>query len=321
MISSMNRKIPRYVRRRPATALWFVLLAPFVYVLFWGQNDAGTVVEIEPGDKIRVVATRLKRAGAIRSRREFMVWIYMTGNRNRIKAGEYEIPKGSSLNTVKNILTGGRMFNRYLTVPEGLTSAQIFDAINDAGHLGGKITASAKDGELLPQTYAYDISETKDGLIERMKAAMNSVLAEEWEARAEGLPYKNPYEALVMASIIEKETGVEAERGLVASVFINRLKKNMRLQSDATVAYGLGGRKRLYKKDVETDGKFNTYTRGGLPPSPICNPGRASIHAALNPADTKYLYFVADGTGGHRFSDNLSEHEKNREAWRKVRGY
>jgi UPF0755 protein len=309
------------MRQKPGLALWLVPALPFAYALFRGQNDARTIVRIEQGDKIRVVATRLKRAGGVKSRKAFMAWTYMTGNQNRIKAGEYEIPPGSSLNTVKNILTGGRMLNRYITIPEGLASKQIFEALDGAESLGGKATLKAKDGELLPQTYAYDASETKDGLILRMKSAMNAAIADEWEARAEGLPYKSPFEALIMASIIEKETGVEAERPLVASVFINRLRKNMRLQSDATVAYGLGGKKRLYKKDLETDGAFNTYTRGGLPPAPICNPGLASIRAALHPADTGYLYFVADGRGGHRFSDNLAEHEKNRAEWRKIRGY
>ncbi|MDR3126364.1 MAG: endolytic transglycosylase MltG [Rickettsiales bacterium] len=307
--------------RKAWLALWAVLACLPAYALFWGQNTDRAIVRIEQGDKIRVAATHLKRAGALKSRRAFIAWAYITLNQNRVKAGEYEIPEGSSLNTIKNILTGGRAFSRYLTVPEGLTSKQIFEILDGAESLGGKRTAGAKDGELFPQTYAYDASETKDGLILRMKSAMNSALADEWEARADGLPYKSPFEALIMASLIEKETGAEAERGLVASVFVNRMRRNMRLQSDATVSYGLGGRKRLYKKDVETDGPFNTYTRAGLPPSPICNPGLASIRAALHPADTKYLYFVADGMGGHRFSDNLSEHEKNREKWRKVRGY
>jgi len=302
-----------------------VFLAPAAILLYfyaWGQGSTGVIVRIEPGDTARVVATRLETSGAIRDRRAFLAWLFITGNQNSIKVGEYEIPRGASLNTIKNIVASGRLFMRFVTIPEGLSSMQIMDIVDRIDGLRGEITLSFKDGELLPQTYAYDMTTTRDGLLTRMKVAMDNALAEEWDKRADGLPYANMREALIMASIVEKETGVDAERPLVASVFVNRLRRRMRLQSDTTVAYTHGRPDgRLFYVDLRKDTPYNTYTRHGLPPGPICNPGRASIRAASQPARTEYLFFVADGTGGHRFSKTHAEHEKNRVHWRSVRGW
>ncbi|MDR2098837.1 MAG: endolytic transglycosylase MltG [Rickettsiales bacterium] len=302
------------------------LCASFAYfILAPASGPERVVVEIRAGERLSHAADSLKSAGAIASRPMFKLWMYAMWKHNAIKAGEYEIPPRSSINDIKNIITSGRMMSRFVTVPEGLTLLQIHEVLNSVDDLPGKITITAAEGELMPQTYAYSRGMTKDDVIAKMKAAMKETVAAEWAARAEGLPFATPEEAVILASIIEKETSVEVERGLVASVFVNRLARGMRLQSDPTVVYTLtkkygsmGGRK-LYKKDLQVDTPYNTYTRKGLPAGAICNPGIASILAAMNPPDTDYLYFVADGSGGHRFAKTLKEHEKNRAEWKKAR--
>ncbi|MDR1476636.1 MAG: endolytic transglycosylase MltG [Rickettsiales bacterium] len=280
------------------------------------------VIEIERGERLDAVADKLHAMGAIRSRPMFKVWMYFTWSQNSIKAGEYEIAPRATLHQVKNSITSGRMLQRYVTIPEGLTLLQIYDALDMAPDLAGKVEIAVEEGDLLPQTYAYDRTLTKNDVVIKMKEAMERELAREWAERDEGLPIKSPKEAVILASIIEKETGVPEERPLVASVFVNRLNKGMRLQSDPTVVYTLtkkygsmGGRK-LYRKDLEIDTPYNTYTRRGLPAGAICNPGIESIRSVLHPPKTDYLYFVAKEGGGHRFAKTLEEHERNRAEWK-----
>ncbi len=251
--------------------------------------------------------------------------MYLSWNQNNLKIGEYEIPENATLNQIKNTITSGRMYNRFLTIPEGLTIKQIFEIINQYDDLSGKITVKVEDGELLPQTYAYNKNISKDDIVLKMKQAMTETIDVEWENRDENLPLKNKQEAIILASIVEKETSIPEERPVVASVFYNRLAKNMRLQSDPTVVYTLTkkygnmrGRK-LYKKDLEVSTRYNTYKIKGLPIGAIANPGIESIRAVLHPAKTEYFYFVADGSGGHKFAETLEEHEKNRANWRKIR--
>jgi UPF0755 protein len=283
------------------------------------------VIEIERGERLGTVADKLYALGAIRSRTMFKAWMYLTWSQNSIKAGEYGIPARATLHQVKNSITSGRMLQRYITIPEGLTLLQVYEVLDLAPELTGKIEATAEEGDLLPQTYAYDSSLTKNDVVTKMKEAMDRELAREWEMRDTGLPIKSPKEAVILASIIEKETGVPEERPLVASVFVNRLNKGVRLQSDPTVVYTLtkkygnmNGRK-LYKKDLEVDTPYNTYTRRGLPAGAICNPGIESIRAVLHPPKTDYLYFVASEGGGHKFSKTLEEHEAARQEWKKAR--
>ena len=291
----------------------------FSYFLWWpAAGNEKYLVEIERGERLGHVADKLEAMGAARSWFMFRVWMYLTWNQNTIRAGEYEVPARASLNDIKNMITSGRTLQRYITIPEGLTLLQIREVLDAAPELAGHIDPLLEEGSLLPQTYAYGRGTTKGDVVAKMRSAMSDALAREWAGRDEGLPLKSPAEAVILASIIEKETGVPEERPLVASVFVNRLNIGMRLQSDPTVVYTLtkkygsmNGRK-LYKKDLMIDTPYNTYTRRGLPAGAICNPGIESLRAALHPPKTEYLYFVADGAGGHKFSRTLDEHERNR---------
>ena len=217
-----------------------------------------------------------------------------------------------------------------MTLPEGVTSWQIVETLKSLEDMAGDVAEVPAEGTLLPETYHYIKNDDRTELLGKMKAAMDKTVAELWPMRVEGLPITTEAEALVLASIVEKETGVAAERKKVAGVFINRLRKGMPLQSDPTVIYGITkgevqnegqgplGR-RLLTKDLEVDTPYNTYMNPGLPPTPIANPGRASIEAVLNPEVHDYIYFVADGTGGHVFARTLAEHNANVARWRKIR--
>ena len=301
---------------------FFLFLA---YVFLFPLNKSQKIVELSPGDRLSIVADRLYNDGIINSTFLFKVWMTLTWNQTNLKIGEYSIPAGASLNDVKNIITSGRMYNKFLTIPEGLTVKQIFEILNSYDDLDGKITVPVADGELLPQTYAYNKTVSKDDVILKMKHAMTELIDAEWQKRDDGLPLKSKEEAIILASIVEKETGIPEERALVASVFINRLLHNMRLQSDPTVVYTLTNKygnmmgRKLYKKDLEVETPYNTYRIKGLPAGAIANPGIDSIRAVLHPAKTEYFYFVADGTGGHKFAKTLDEHEKNRAEWKKIR--
>ena len=297
----------------------------FMYIYLFPMNKQKVVVELSAGDRLSLVADKLYDKGVINSKFIFKLWMYLTWNQNNLKFGEYEIPSNATLSQIKDIITSGRMYNKYVTIPEGLTLKQIYEILNTYDDLSGKITEEVEEGALLPQTYAYNKTISKNDLILKMKDAMNKVLDEEWERRKVGLPLKNKKEVIILASIVEKETGVPEERGLVASVFINRLNNNWRLQSDPTVVYTLTNKygnmmgRRLYKKDLEKETPYNTYKIKGLPIGAIANPGVDSIRAVLNPPATDYFYFVADGKGGHKFSKTLEEHEKNRKEWKKIR--
>ena len=306
-----------------ASVLFFSVF--FFYVFFYPMNKKKTVIELVKGDRLTMVADRLYDAKIINSKFFFKLWMYLSWNQNNLKVGEYEIAENASLNDIKNTVTSGRMYNKFLTIPEGLTVRQIFEILNQYDDLSGKITVKVADGELLPQTYAYNKMVSKDDIILKMKQAMSDVIDNEWENRDENLPLKDKKEAIILASMVEKETSIPEERAVVASVFYNRLARNMRLQSDPTVVYTLTkkygnmrGRK-LYKKDLEVVTPYNTYKIKGLPIGAIANPGIESIRAVLHPAKTNYFYFVADGSGGHKFAETLEEHEKNRANWKKIR--
>lgn len=298
----------------------------FIYVFFIPVSpNEKIIVEIKEGDRLNLVADNLYNNGVINSKFLFKVWMYLTWNQNKIKIGEYEITPSSTLSQIKSVITSGRMYNKYITIPEGLTVKQIFEILNDCNDLNGKITEIVEEGYLLPQTYAYNKTISKNDLVIKMKKAMEEVINKEWEARDEGLPFKDKREAIILASLVEKETGLREERGLVASVFINRLNNNWRLQSDPTVIYTLTNKygnmmgKKLYKKDLEKETPYNTYKIKGLPVGAIANPGVESIRAVLHPIKSDYFYFVADGNGGHKFAKTLEEHEKNRAKWKEIR--
>ena len=240
-----------------------------------------------------------------------------------IKAGEYEVPAHTSMQALVELLQSGKVVQRRLTIPEGMTTPEVLELVRKTEALTGNITLDVKEGDLLPETYFYSRDDTRDGLLLRMKEAMEKALDEAWRKRAAGLPLANKREALILASMIEKETAVPSERTRVAAVFINRLRRRMKLESDPTTIYGLTEGKAplgrdLTRADLQSNTPFNTYVIAALPRGPICNPGRASIVAATNPARDRSLFFVADGQGGHAFATTLPEHNRNVERWRQI---
>lgn len=242
-----------------------------------------------------------------------------------IKTGEYTIPARASMKEIFDILREGKVIQRQFTLAEGLTVKQAMILMQQNEFLTGEVKTVPKEGSLLPDTYSFTRGETRDALIVRMQAAQKEVLDALWEKRDTSLPLKSPEEAVTLASIVEKETGKAEERNKIAGLFYNRLKIGMALQTDPTVVYaitdGLGhmGGKRLYSRHLQVDSPYNTYKVVGLPPGPIANPGRASLEAVFAPERHDYLFFVADGTGGHVFSETLKGHNENVTEWRKIK--
>jgi len=288
-----------------------------------GPLQATKTVVIPRGAGPATMAKVLQEEGVIAHTRLFRVALVIDPTPKPIKAGEYEIPARTSMQALVEILQSGKVVQRRLTVPEGVTTAEVLELVRKTEALTGEITLDVKEGDLLPETYFYSRDDTRDGLLLRMKEAMEKTLDAAWRKRAPGLPLANRREALVLASIIEKETALPAERAKVSAVFINRLRRRMKLESDPTTIYGLTGGKgplnrELTRADLQSTSPYNTYYVVGLPPGPICNPGRASILAATNPARDRSLYFVADGQGGHAFALTLPEHNRNVARWREI---
>jgi len=289
-----------------------------------GPLEADTIVLVPRGAGVEQISRRLGAEGVIDDPFIFRIGVWLSGATRELQAGEYLFLIGTSMRGVMEVLRAGKPFIRRLTLPEGLTSAEAAVLINTAEALDGDVTELPAEGSLLPETYHYIRGDSRPELVRRMQRSLEETLDELWPKRAEGLPLADKREAMILASIVEKETGIPEERPRVASVFVNRLRAGMRLQSDPTVAYGITdgsgplGRA-LTRQDLQTPSPYNTYLNDGLPPGPISNPGRAAIEAVLNPADTKYLYFVASGNGGHAFAKTLDEHNRNVEQWRKVR--
>lgn len=282
------------------------------------------IVHIPKGAGVSAIAERLQAAGAVSSVDEVKIAARLRGDGDALKAGEYEFEAGASLKEILDALSEGKSISHRITVAEGLTVLEVMALVEAAPVLVGDMPERPPEGTLAPETYFVQRGETREAVMARMRAAQQKILDEAWETRAEDAPVKTKEEALILASIIEKETGVPEERGMVASVFANRLRKGMRLQTDPTVIYGITGGtgalgRRLLRKDLENPTPYNTYTNAGLPPTPIANPGPDAIKAALDPEETDYVYFVADGSGGHAFAKTLKEHERNVAAWRKYR--
>ncbi len=281
-------------------------------------------IVVRRGLSVTQISQRLKTSGALETPLIFQLHVRASGAAAKLKAGEYKLYQGESIKALVSRMVAGDVFQRSITVPEGLKSVEIVALLKADPMLSGEITDVPPDGALLPETYAYQRGDKRAEVLGRMQKAHDDLVARLWPNRPEGLPLASMEDAVVLASIIEKETGVKAERGLVAGVFINRLNKGMKLQTDPTVVYGIElvkgapmGRP-LSRKDLATPTPYNTYVIEGLPPTPICNPGTASLAAALNPETTDYLYFVADGTGGHAFAKTLAGHNRNVAAWRKI---
>jgi UPF0755 protein len=289
-----------------------------------GPAAAATVVLIDRGLGVRAIADRLAAAEVIDEPLVFAAGVRVYGEGRPLRAGEYEFAAHLSMRDVMEKMIAGDTLVHRLTIPEGRTSTEIVALVAAADALEGPVPESIPtDGTLLPETYFYSRGDTRAQLLERMGKAMRTALDELWAGRAEDLPLQTPEEAVILASIVEKETGVASERPRVASVFYNRLALGMPLQSDPTVIYALTGGdgpldRALTRADLQVASPFNTYQNAGLPPGPIANPGRASLQAVLNPVSTKYLYFVADGSGGHAFAETLEEHNRNVAAWRRL---
>jgi UPF0755 protein len=287
-----------------------------------GPGEEPTIVMLKPGASVSAIADELRHAGVIRYAELFSAVARLRRQQSQLKAGEYEIPARSSVMEIIDILVAGKSVLHYFTAPEGRTTAQILALIAQNDVLAGEITLAPGEGELLPETYGFTRGDTRDAVIRRMMKDQDALIEELWPARALELPFATPEEAIVLASIVEKETGLSEERSLIAAVFINRLKRGMRLESDPTVIYGLTGgeplARGLRQSELRGATPYNTYMIFGLPPTPIANPGRASIEAVLNPSETDDLYFVADGAGGHLFASNLRDHQTNVAAWRRI---
>ncbi|WDI30742.1 endolytic transglycosylase MltG [Hyphococcus flavus] len=287
-----------------------------------GPLQENTIVLLKSGSAVSTIADELHDAGAIEHPELFVAAVRLRQQQNEVKAGEYEIPARASVLEIIDMLVEGKSILHYFTAAEGLTTAQILRAINDNEILTGEVTLEIAEGALLPETYAFHRGDTRDQVLQRMMTAQDALINALWDERATELPFSTPAEALILASIVEKETAVPEERDRIAAVFVNRLKRGMRLESDPTIIYGLTqgeplGRG-LRQSELRGETPYNTYVIRGLPPTPIANPGGASIEAVLNPADTEDLFFVADGTGGHAFATNLRDHERNVAQWRRI---
>ena len=324
-----------WLRRLLAGSLALVVLAVLALGGGWwlleryldapGPLAEEQIIDFPRGSSLAGIATRLEAAGVIEDARLFRVATRVVGRDRRLRAGEFRVPAGVSPRGVLDILESGQIVLHALTIPEGLSTVEALAVVERHPVLVGDMPDSLPgEGELLPETYMFARGTTRAEIIERMRGDMARLLAELWANRQEGLPLSSPEEALILASVIEKETAVPAEYRLVAGVFVNRLRRGMLLQTDPTVIYaitrGAGplGRQ-LLRRDLEIDDPYNTYRHAGLPPGPIANPGRGALEAALDPADTDYLYFVADGTGGHAFARTLEEHNRNAARWRRIR--
>lgn len=288
-----------------------------------GPLPHSEVIVIPKGEGVSAIANRLERKNIISDKRLFKAAVMYFGVQNKLKAGEYEIPQQASMRKVLDNLLEGKSILHSVPFPEGLTSQQLVDRLTAHEILKGEITEIPAEGSLLPDTYRFTRGTKREDLIKRMQSAQDKFIDNLWSQRKPNLPLKSKQEAIILASIVEKETGIAGERPHIAGVFINRLNKGMRLQSDPTIIYGLVGGvgklgRGLFRSEIDKVTPYNTYQIDGLPPTPIANPGRAAIEAVLNPKNTQDLFFVADGTGGHIFARTLKEHESNVRNWRKI---
>ncbi|MDF1720210.1 MAG: endolytic transglycosylase MltG [Minwuia sp.] len=287
-----------------------------------GPLPAAETVVIDRGTGPRAIADKLVLNGVIDDRMLFLAVLKVRDLGTRLKAGEYAFTARQSLNDVIAQVVAGNTVVRRVTLAEGLTAVEVADVLNATVGMEGKAHVPP-EGAVLPETYHYKLGDDRQEIIRRARIAMRDTLRELWPQRQKDLPLEKPADAVILASIVEKETGVAGERARVAAVFINRLRQGMRLQSDPTVIYAVTEGKvpfdrALTRKDLNNDSRYNTYRHGGLPPGPIASPGRAAIAAVLNPADTNELYFVADGSGGHAFARTLKEHNSNVRRWRQL---
>ncbi|WP_442755498.1 endolytic transglycosylase MltG [Methylocystis sp. JAN1] len=288
-----------------------------------GPLGADKIVYLPPRSDVPEMLSQLEREGVIDSPGLMNFALLVEGARSKLKPGEYLFKQKASLREVIDELVAGKQLMHSLTIPEGLTSEQIAQRLRETDLLVGDVLETPKEGALLPETYKFPRGFPRAKLIAKMQDDQRKLLQQIWDKRARDLPLRSPYELVTLASIVEKETGKPEERPRVAAVFMNRLRKGMRLQSDPTIVYGLVGGKAtlghgLMRSEIEKWTPYNTYAIDGLPPGPIANPGKAALEAAANPANSRDLYFVADGAGGHVFAESLDQHSRNVQNWRKI---
>lgn len=316
--------------RRAGCLLLVVLalaLAAGAFHILHGWSAAGplareTNIVVPEGATLRSMATSLEKAGAIGSADSFLLRARLLGAQGVIKAGEYRLPKGASNAEILSILQSGKVISYLLTIPEGMPAILVHERLMANRDLVGAVAVPA-EGSVMPDSYAYQKGETRAAVLARMQAAMTRFMAEQWPRRAKEAVVKTPQEALTLASIVEKETSIPAERPVVAGVYGNRLRQGIMLQADPTIIYPITKGKplgrRIRQSEIAAVNGYNTYSMTGLPEGPIANPGRSSIEAVLRPAHTSALYFVADGKGGHIFADTLEQHNENVRKWYELR--
>ncbi len=307
----------------PLTFIGVLVSAVLIGLVYMpGPHNEDKRIILKRGASLRAVAGVLDEAGAVRSAFLFRLYVRLNGQAGALKAGEFDMRAKANMPGLLTTLVRGDVVLHKITFAEGLTSQQIIAQVRNEDVLSGTVDVPA-EGSLLPETYNVPRGMSRAALVKQMQQAQKAALDALWPQRQKGLPVKTKQEALILASIVERETGLAKERPLVAAVFTNRLRKGMRLQSDPTIIYGLvGGQGKLgrpiRRSEIRRKTPYNTYRINGLPPTPIANPGRASIAAVLNPVASKALYFVADGTGGHVFAETLSGHNKNVRRWREI---
>ena len=317
------------LRKRPlvvALVLLAIVGAAMAAVAPWwtiGTPAAqGVDVQVPAGSSLASAASRLEEAGVVASGQHFLLLARLLGGSEPIKAGEYRFFPGEGWGRVLRRMQGGGALQYRLTVPEGMPSILVFERLMAEDTLTGEI-AVPEEGSVLPDTYAFERGEPRAKVLARMQAAMDRTLAELWADRKPTAAVATPAEAIILASVVEKETGKPSERRMVAGVYSNRLRIGMKLDADPTVIYPVTKGKplgrRIRRSELRADNGYNTYARPGLPQGPIANPGRESIAAVLDPAPTPALFFVADGTGGHVFANSLAEHNANVVKWRAIR--
>ncbi|MGB5077197.1 MAG: endolytic transglycosylase MltG [Sphingorhabdus sp.] len=313
-------------------AKWILIAAILLLVLIGGNFVYGwtapgplpreATVLIKPGSSITLAAEQLEKDGVIKSADAFVNRARIFGATSTIKAGEFIIPAKASNADVLSILTGGKTVQRMVTVPEGMPSVMVYERLMANDRLKGHVAMPA-EGSVLPDSYAFEKGEPRAAVLGRMQDAMKETIADLWPKRSKDAVVKTPQEAIILASIVEKETALKSELKMVAGVYSNRITKNMMLQADPTIIYPITKGKplgrRIRQSEIADVNDYNTYAMVGLPRGPIANPSRAAIEAVLNPKKTEALFFVADGKGGHIFANTLQEHNANVEKWYAIR--
>lgn len=312
-----------------STIIFFLLIGAGIFLIGYSHFSApGPLardhnVIIPSGEGLNNIAVRLKREGVIADTYIFMLGVAAVGRADELKAGEFLFKEGASMRSVMRTIIDGKAILHGVTIPEGRTSQQIVDILRADPMLIGDISGVPGEGTLLPETYKFTRGTSRQSIILRMTKAMKNEVERIWEGRDKSIPLSSPQELVILASIVERETGKADERPHVASVFVNRLRQGIRLQSDPTIIYGLVGGKGslgrpIRRSEIDQVTAYNTYQIQGLPPTPIANPGLAALEATANPSRTKDLFFVADGSGGHIFAETLEDHNRNVANWRTV---